>query len=295
MYKNIVPGLISLDALFGRLPGFYYSDNFNSYLGVRKKSRFHYRIFVNDKIQVPRRYDFRDAFFLKLNNKWYYQRKLGPINLKFCFDPAERTFSFNRSYLLVPFLIGDVFPVGLVISDFINLDLFLAGMTTFKGCAYHYNQKNICVLAPSNNGKTTLIKEVLRRGGRYIAEDIVLLDLANSIIYPNDIRVNLFAKRADKWLKDLRREEQVNQPQKVNQIFVVQNYTSGKYPTRNKNLYDFFHLWRVAFNINSLLRSYVFEENLRGKIDFRMRALKGADIAFKQIQNFDYRFLEIKR
>lgn len=297
MYKNITPGLISFDTSLTKLPGCYYSDNFNSYSKISKRSQFHYRVFINDDITIPQKYDFRDAFFIKSKNKWYYNRKLGPINLKFCFDPAKKTFSFNRIYTLVPFLIGDVFPVGLQISDFINLDLFLAGITTLKGCAYNYNHKNVCVLAPSNNGKTRLIEKVLEKNGRYIAEDIVLLDLQKNIVYPNSIRSNIFAKKADKWLKDLHSEELVTEPQSVDVIFLVQNFTTKHYVSQKKSIFNFFHLWRVPFNVNTLLRSYIFEELLRDKIDLRVSMLKKKKVkfTFKQIKKFNYEFLEIKK
>lgn len=294
MYKNITPGLISFDTFLTKLPGFYYSDNFNSYPETRKRGKFHYRVRINNDIKIPKEYDFRDAFFIKSKNIWYYERKLGPISLKFCFDPSKKTFSFNRIYALVPFLIGDIFPVGLHISDFINLDLFLAGITTFKGCAYNYNNKNVCILAPSNNGKTRLIEKVLEKNGRYIAEDIIPMNLQKNIVYPNSIRTNIFAKKADKWLKDLRREELVVEPQSIDSIFLVQNFTSKNYVPQNKNIFDFFHLWRVPFNVNPLLRSYIFEELLRSKIDLKVNMLKKkkAEFAFKQVEKFNYEFLE---
>ena len=294
MYKNIVPGLISFDTTLNKLRGSYYSDNFNYYSEVKKRSRFHYRVFIDDDIKIPQKYDFKDAFFIKSENRWYYERKLGPIKLKFCFDPAKKTFSFNRIYTFIPFPIGDIFPVGLQISDFINLDLFLSGITSFKGCAFNYNHENMCVLAPSNNGKTRLLEKVLEKNGRYIAEDVVLLDLQENIVYPNTIRSNIFAKKADRWLRDLGSEKLITEPQRVSEIFLIQNVTSKRYFPKNKSIYSYFHLWRVPFNANPLLRSYVFEELLRDKIDHRLSMLKRKNDGwtFKQIKGFNYEFLE---
>ena len=85
-YKNIVPGLISFKTSLNKLTGFYYSDNFNYYSNVSKKNKFHYNIYVDDDINIPGEYDFRDAFFIKSQNKWYYERNLGPISLKLYFD-----------------------------------------------------------------------------------------------------------------------------------------------------------------------------------------------------------------
>ncbi|MFA6073860.1 MAG: hypothetical protein WC758_07135 [Candidatus Woesearchaeota archaeon] len=295
MYKNISPGLISFDTLLTKLPGFYYSDNFNSYSKTEKRSQFHYRVFIDDDIVIPREYDFRDAFFIKSKSKWYYERKLGSISLKFCFDPTKKTFSFNRIYTLIPFVIGNIFPVGLHIADFISLDLFLAGVTTFKGCAFNYNHRNVCVLAPSNNGKTGLIRKVLKKGGKYIAEDILLLDLQKNIVYPNYIRSSLFARKTGKWLKDLRSEELIIEPQSIDIIYLVKNSTVKYHVSQNNNIYDFFYLWRVPFNINPLLRSYVFHEHLRDKIDFGLSMFKKkkSELTFKQIKKFNYEFLEI--
>ncbi len=296
MHINIVPGLISFETSLNNLPGFYYSDNFDSYPKTRKKNQFHYSVFIDNNIKIPQKYNFRDAYFIKSKNIWYYERKLGPLSLKFCFDPTKKTFSFNRIYTLVPFLIGNIFPVGLHISDIINLDLFMAGITTLKGCAYNYNYKNVCVLAPSNNGKTELIKKILKRGGKYLAEDILLLNLQENIVYPNSIRTNVFAKKADKWLKDLHDEELIMQPQSIDSIYLVQNYTSKYYVSQDKSIYNFFHLWRVSFNVNPLLRSYVFEGHLRNKIDFNVNMLKKKNFkfSFKEIKKFNFEFLEMK-
>lgn len=297
MYKNIVPGLISFDTTLSKLPGFYYLDDFNSYPRVKKRGQFHYRVFINDNIKIPQEYDFKDAFFIKFKNKWYYERRLGPISLKFCFDPVEKTFSFNRIYILVRFMVGNVLPVGLQISDFINLDLFLAGITTFKGCAYNYNHRNVCILAPSNNGKTSLIAKVLKNGGRYIAGDFALLNLQKNIVYPNGIRSNIFAKKVDERLKDLSSKELIAEPQSINEIFLLQNSTTRRYVAQNKGIYNFFYLWRVPFNTNPLLRSYIFEELLEDKIDLRVNTLKQkkTGVTFKQIRQFNYDFLGLKK
>ncbi|MFH1827380.1 MAG: hypothetical protein ABH812_03060, partial [bacterium] len=86
------------------------------------------------------------------------------------------------------------------------------------------------------------------------------------------------------------------EPKSVNEIFLVQNSTTKDYVSQNKNLYNFFHLWRVPFNVNPLLRSYVFEELLRNKIDARARIFKKKKdgLTFKHIKKFNYDFLEIK-
>lgn len=295
MYKSITPGLITFDTSLKKLPGSYYSDNFDSYSETKKKGRFHYRLLLNNNIKIPQKYDYKDAYFIKSKNKWYYERKLGPVNLKFCFNPAKNIFSFNYTYTVIPFLIGDVCPIGLLISDFINLDLFLVGITTLKGCAYNLNQKNICLMAPSNNGKTRLIEKVLRNGGKYITEDILIMDLQNKIVYPNTIRSNIFAKKADRWLRNLQNEKLITKPQRIDNMYLVQNSTSKDYSSKNKSIYQFFHSWRVPFNINPLLRSFVFEEGLRSDVDHRLSDLNKSQYIYKHIKEFNYDFLNINK
>lgn len=294
MYKNIIPSLISFDTTLSKLTGFYYSDNFDYYLGVRKKSQFHYSVFINNNIEIPKKYDFRNGYFIKSGNRWYYERKLGLISLKFCFDSVRKTFSFNRLYTFIPFQIGYIFPVGLQIADFINLDLFLSGITSLKGCAYNYNNKNICVLAPGFNGKTRLIKKVLEKNGKYITEDILLLNLHKSTVYPNSIRSNIFARKVSRDIKNLLTERLITEPKSIDEIFLVQNFTTNNYVCQNKNFFDFFNMCRVPFNANQFIRSYIFEELLTKDVDAKMDLLKkeNTKLIFKQIKEFNYKFLE---
>ena len=294
MFKNIVPGLVSFDTALSKLSGFYYSDNFNYYSGTEKKNPFHYHVFINNNIHIPQKYDFRNGYFTKSGNRWYYERKLGILSLKFCFDPANKTFSFNHLHALIPFQIGYIFPVGMHIADFINLDLFLSGIISFRGCAYNYNRKNVCVIAPGLNGKTSLIKKVLEKNGECIAEDVLLLDLHKSTVYPSNIRTDIFARKASKDIKDLHSGKFITDPQNISELFLVQNSTNTNYTCQNKNFFDFLNMCSLPFNANPFIRSYIFEEPLMKEVVVKLGLLKKEKIKFifKYIKEFNYNFLE---
>ncbi len=86
----------------------------------------------------------------------------------------NKVFYFNRTYFNLPFKIGGIFTVGEHISNMIDLDLFLNGYVCLRGIAVKLNNKNIGISAPGFNGKTSLLKKLLRNGAQYIAEDYLV-------------------------------------------------------------------------------------------------------------------------
>lgn len=301
MCKNIIPDLVSFETTLNKLSGFYFSDNFQFYPQIETKSTFHYKVFIDDNIAIPKQYDFRNGYFLKFKNKWYYERKIGIFTLKFCFDPQNKVFSFNKLYSLVPFEIGHIFPVGRHIADIINLDLFLGDLVTLNGSALVYEGSTYCIVSPSFNGKTTLISNLLSKSNsKYIAEDILIIDLSKMTVYPTSFRTDFFVAR--KTNKQLRRnfsnEKVETRNCKINNLFLFYNSINSDYLGAEKNFCEFFDLLGTNFLRNYFIKAIIFFENLTSVVDSkrsRISELKSkVNYNFFSIDNFNFKFFDQK-
>lgn len=290
MYKNIIPNLVSLDTRLTKINGFYFSDNFNFYPLIETKSAFHYKIFIDNNIAIPKQYDFRSGYFFKFKNKWYYERKIGIFTLKFCFDPQNKVFNFNKLYSFIPLEIGHIFPVGRHIADFLSLDLFLKDYISIRGCAFNYKGSNFCVIGPSMNGKTSLIKDVLEKDGKYIAEDVLIFNFKENKIYPTAGITN-FNRLSNKIVNALlEHKEVISNPQDINKIFLIQNSTSKDCKIIDKEIFDYFNLNAFLFLKNHIVKSYIFEKKLANVIFNKINKTRSLKIIykFKLIKNFDF-------
>lgn len=297
MYKNITPSLISLETNLKNLKGFYLSDNFSFYPEINYKNPFHYQAILDDQIKIPTIYDFKNGYFFKKDNCWYYQRKIKSFELNFCLDLKKRIFRFNRLYSLVPFEVGHIFPVGRHLSDLINLELFLTDYLVFRGCAFIYKEKTICLIAPGLNGKTTLIAKMVKKGCQYLTEDILIINFKKRLLYPCSPRSDFFA-REPSWklgriVSKVPKEKYCRMVQsgvKVDKIYLVQNVTNQKFNPKPKTFFDYLGLNSFAFNRNPFVRSFIFEENYTKEVFNKLNKFRkpGIDCEFRQIKNFDY-------
>jgi hypothetical protein len=287
MYKNIVPSLISFDTKLNNLKGFYFADDFNYFPETKVKNKFHYKLILKNDIEIPNNYDFKNGYFFRKGQCWYYERKLSIFTLKFCYDSENKNFYFNKIYSLIPFEIGHIFPIGRHVTDFIILDLFLEGFCYFGGCAFRLKGKNICILAPSFNGKTSLITDIIDRGGKYIAEDLIILNIYKQTIYPTAVRTHLLARDIDRKLaKKFDKTTTSIRVRKMDKLFLIQNHTNTLNKGTNKNLLDYFNL-NSPFYKNVFCRSYIFDNNLSIKISNQIKKLMLINYEYKDIKNFN--------
>jgi len=294
MYKNIIPGLFSIDTRLKKINGFYFFDDFTFYPRIETIERFHYQIFIDNNITIPKKYDFRSGYFLKFKNIWYYERKIGIFTLKFCFDIQNRIFSFNKLYSLIPLEIGHIFPIGRHIADVINLELFIKDFISIRGCAFSYKGNNICVIGPGMNGKTSLLSAILKNGGKYIAEDVLILNFKENKMYPTS-NINNFNRLSNKTLKTLLTyKEIVSKPLDINKIFLIQNSTNQDDDVVNKKIFEYFNLNAFQFLTNHFIKAYMFEKKLTDKIFDKINMLRSSRITyqFKLVKNFNFNFLK---
>lgn len=293
MFKNIIPGLVSLDTKFNKINGFHLCQDFDFFQCAKAENRFHYKVRADENIIIPGDYDFRSEYVFKKGNRWYYKRKILFWELKFVYDKKDKTFSFNKAYSFLPFAIGGITPVGGQITNIIALDLFLAGFICGRGMAVQYEKKNICFIAPGFNGKTTFLSQYLKKGAKYIAEDVLILDTCNQKIYSTCpfLKYNFWQRREiDKVLIErVKSEDMFMDPLAIDSMFLYQNSLAGDYQPIGKIFFDFFLLNSFHFINNLFAKAYIFEEGLSEAVIDQVDRIKQLNIAcsFKHIKEFN--------
>jgi len=142
----------------------------------KTKSEYVYKCKKNE-IKIPKKNDGHYQYYFLNNDVIYYERKLGPMTLKFSYDLISKTFNFDKINTIIPFEIGQIWPIGLHLSNIISVDLLMnRNLLLIHGAALEYNDRTICILSPSRTGKTSLINSLIKKGAKYISEDIILTD-----------------------------------------------------------------------------------------------------------------------
>jgi len=286
MYSCIIPEILTVETRLNSIAGFYLSENFEFYEKTEHKSKFHYNIECSN-FEVPEDYDFRSGYFTKNNGTWYYERNLFPLSLKFKFFKDK--FAFNWAYSKVPVEIGHIFPVGRHIADIISTHLFLKNFLVIRGCAYEYKDKITCISAPGFNGKTTLMHDILKKGGRHIAEDKVIVDMVNGEIYPTAPDFRNFEREENTKIKKVYIKNWLTEPRKIDEMLLVQNSTSENQGSE-KCLLDYVFLNSLVFLKSPLIRAYISEEKLTHQVVAKINQIETCNIKYryKNIRNFDY-------
>ena len=295
MYKNIIPGLLSFDTELKALNGFYFSDNFDFYNNIKKKSNFHYKLSIDSKLQISDKYDFRNGFYFRNLESYYYHHGL---NLKFKYDYINKEFVFNKFYSLIPFEIGRIFPVGKVIADIIDLDLFLDGYIIFRASfCFQYKGQNIGIIAPSFNGKTTFLEKILNnKNARYISEDNLIIDIDKNVIYPTMSRTqNKLSSIGSRRKTDIRGVLSAGNtiydgPVSLDKLFIIVNSTTKNQYRHHKTIFEAFFLKSLYFLEDFFVRSYIFENNLTFDVYQQISKIKNLNIEYKflNIKNFNF-------
>jgi|GEM_PF-4384416 len=149
--------------------------------GTEKK--YTYEI-VND-IKVPEFFELKYRWFYVNKSVVYYRRNVMGIPLKFSYDSNSGKMFVNRFYHhLIKFELGNIWPSGKVLSNFICNDLQKVGYGIFHGVSFKKDGCTFCLFAPGGNYKTSLVKKLLSSGACYIAEDKVVLKDCKSFFVP---------------------------------------------------------------------------------------------------------------
>src|ERR1035437_5572346 len=97
IYISIVPGLVTFTCDYKRIFGSYLFQALDFFPNTYKKAKFHYSITIGD-ISIPSESSFRNGYYFKEGNSWYYKRKIFGITLKLRYNIADKTFRINKAY-----------------------------------------------------------------------------------------------------------------------------------------------------------------------------------------------------
>jgi len=295
MYKNIIPNLISFDTVLNRINGFSFAENFNFFKKVSKPEIFHYKIEIKKNIFIPRDYDFRNGFYFKKDDNWYYERFFFGISLKLRFDIKNKIFYFNKNYSYIPFEIGGICPVGKHISDLINMDLFFNGYNIFRGCAFLYKGKVFCLIAPGFNGKTSFMCEMIKNGAKYIAEDILIINNDKKNVYPSGCFKKNFGRSINKKLFKNIQKNILSESIAYDYLFLIENFTTSvdkNNQIESKNINNFLPVCSLFFISNNFIRSILSEKNNFLEFFKKIEDIKN-NLNFKYIKIKDFNFKKI--
>lgn len=297
MFKTVIPELISFETELKTLNGFIMCQNFDYFPSTPTPHRFHFRLIQSEKLQTPSAYDFRSEYNTKINKTWYQERKILFWQPKFQYETTTQTFSFNQAYQRLPFRLGGMFSLGEFLCNLIDLQLFLQGFVIMRGIAFNYQNKNIGLSAPGLNGKTTFLKSLLQKGARYIAEDYLVLDLNNNLIYPTcPLLTNIWwqGRHNGSGLSQLLDSNSTIQtPVPLDELFLVTNSLDSDNQQSEKKISDFVLLNSLYFLNNLFVRSYIFDNNLTETVLNRLESFRHLDLNYKfiSLKNFNYNFL----
>lgn len=293
-YKTLIPGLVTFDSPRVHMNNMYISSDFSYYSEATEKAKFHYKETVVSKIVAKEKtYDMRSEYLLKEGTLWHYHRPSRFFPLSLTYDTATGTFAYTRQYSHVPFGIGGIFPVGEFIADIINYRLFLEGYVVLRGIAYSYQGKTICITAPGFNGKTRFLDHMLLKGAQYIAEDLLVIDIRNGLVYPTCSFVRRHAWQKKRGLHIPEETIQaIREPRAIDMLYCTENSMRTSYIPISKTFSEFLLVNDRYFLRNRLIRSIVFEEGTWEKILSITTSPIAVPHAFIPIHNFDYAALE---
>lgn len=183
MYNISIPHLFEIKTNNLNMSGFYLFDfkqqNCNLYLNPDKlaKTNLSYAYEVMANIEIPVKFDAKYAWYLFNDNKIYYKRPiLNKVSLNLIYDLKNKKMQVSPFYhSVIRFELGNIWPAGKILANYISYDLQKIGFGTFHGTSFKYKEKTVCVFAPGGNYKTSLLKYFISKGAEYVSGDKLII------------------------------------------------------------------------------------------------------------------------
>jgi len=136
------------------------------------------------------------------------------------------------------------------------------------------------------------MKYILNKGGKYISDDYLIINLEKKYIYPISPNCFNFGRNENKDLKkSLNISKMIINPVPIDKLFLFENiYKSNSSDKTSRNIFDYLFLSSFLFINNPFLRSFIIKENLIKYVLKKLKGLKKIDIKyeFKKINNFNF-------
>lgn len=262
--KIIIPWLITLKTKIKNIRWFEICDDLG-FFNEGYSSRYTYKLNTSNKIgNYSTHFQLWNIVFTK-NNLVIYKLKKGGINLFFCYDIKNMTFTCSKNYAYIPFQIWNIYPAGKIISDIMRYNLNLNWFLTCLWAAVRYKNKNYILLWPSKSWKTTLMNMLIDKWWEYIAEDMLIVDKNNGLIYPTSITNNQ-GRSSNKELKNnIYWKTKTTNYYKIDSVIFLWD---------KKDLKNYIYIYSLNFLENTFIKAILYEHGdstifngMHGKIE----------------------------
>ena len=184
MNKVIVPHLFEIKTEVQNIYGFFFFELSNltgrTFPPVKNncpKPAKMYAYEMSNRINLPKKFEAMYRWYQLNDQKIYYKRPIvGNFSLKLMYDLLLNKLVVSPGYHhFVRFELGNIWPPGKILSNFIAYDLQKLGFGIFHGMALKFKNKVVCVFAPGANFKTPLLKALMDQGADYISGDKMII------------------------------------------------------------------------------------------------------------------------
>ncbi|MEM3335897.1 MAG: hypothetical protein QXD43_02215 [Candidatus Aenigmatarchaeota archaeon] len=264
-YRWIIsPDIVEIHTEILPIKGFAickYNKEYNNFLlnFFNFYANYKYYFKIRD-VKIPKEPDARYQYYFLKNNIIYYIRKIGPLSFIFSYNLKTKTIIANRLSLSIPFELGQIWPIGLHLSNIIALDLLLEKNILFiHGASLEYDQKTILIFSPSRTGKTLLVENLLKKGAKYISEDIILTDGEKVyLLPPNDHK--FFNANIKKLVNNSKREAKINKL-----LFIIPKKIKNRFNIKNEDtLINLLKVYskRIPYDNDKFIHAILYFQNL---------------------------------
>ncbi|MEM5829582.1 MAG: hypothetical protein QW040_02690 [Candidatus Aenigmatarchaeota archaeon] len=260
----ISPDIVEIQTEILPLKGFAickYNEEYNNFLlnffNFYANYKYYFKI---GEVKIPKEPNAKYQYYVLKNSTIYYIRKIGPVSFRFSYNLKKKTIIANRLSLSIPFELGQIWPIGLHLSNIIALDLLLEKNLLFiHGASLEYDQKTILIFSPSRTGKTLLVENLLKKGAKYISEDIILTDGEKVyLLPPNDHK--FFNVNIKKLVNNSKKEAKINKL-----LFIIPEKIKNQFNVKNENtLINLLKIYskRIPYDNDKFIHAILYFQNL---------------------------------
>jgi hypothetical protein len=281
---SIIPGLVSLETNINSMKDLRLSDNLSFY-NLHQKEKNHFKVILGDSINIPSENFIRLGNYTITSNEIYYKQDvIRGQGFKFSYNFETRTFNFNILYKFHHIGIGDIYTMGKILTHMIEYNLAKQGLFVVLGAAVWKNNKTIILLAPQGNQKTVFVNTALTKGCSYIAENYIIIDSKNNLVYGTCPVFGHRNKQSNTALATIFKSQKISvlPSARIDEIFLT---PIVKYKNINNVVYNYIETYGRYYRKNNLVRALIYYKEEAKIIDQKYELLKNYLIKKTKLTN----------
>jgi len=272
MYE-LITELVYIKQINQRIPRFFVP--FKEISAPLNESALVLDIQIVNSVGIPKniekKYDFRDGFYIHRDGTWFYKKNFFPnLTFEMSYKKIGNNIFIkaNKLYKRIPFQIGNIYPLGIHITDLIFYELTLRGYMIFTGCGFFKDNYSEVYISPSSNGKSMMTLSKINSGYSNIGDDYIVMDVNLNLVYPiytsyygyKKSTAALTYKKIDKgnlW---------VSGKKKLNKLVFYANTSSELHEDWTFVMEDFIYTNSLHFLRNRFIRAVMMRDSAYGRI-----------------------------